>query len=228
MMVFPAAYTTLLDWRTRPTAALMEQAGRLAYQESSRVRSLDMLSLDLSLKYLRSAVAPRHDAVNRLLERICAGVLGLIACSLIFLWQQARSFGAFCDHPGRHPILTFLSTPLPVLMQNHLQDLLARQRAEVERQKVERRRAETTESTAPAAPKEATPEERLGLLLESIKPLCESPEEYSGSAREASRILASQGFRPARSYIVGRHNDLRERQKAAGNVETDATADPIL
>jgi hypothetical protein len=56
---------------------------------------------------------------------------------------------------------------------------------------------------------ERTPEERLGLLLESLKELC-AEEEYQEHRLKAFEVLQRLGFRPAREFVVQLHDDLRE------------------
>jgi len=117
-------------------------------------------------------------------------------------------------------MITFLSSDLPVLVEKHLHDLLAEQRDEIERQKALRRTAEAAQAPPQVVAREATPEERLGLLLESLKPLCESPEEFSACCAEAESILLRDGFRSARDFVVRVHGEFREREKLAASLET--------
>jgi len=74
--------------------------------------------------------------------------------------------------------------------------------------------------TQDSQPNERTPEERLGLLLESLKELC-AEEEYQQYRREAFEVLERLGFRPAREFVVQLHDDLRE---AARKSEEDLAA----
>jgi hypothetical protein len=57
-----------------------------------------------------------------------------------------------------------------------------------------------------------TPEDRLSLLLESLKPYCAS-EEFEEHRKEAFTLLKQSGFRQAREFVVNMHDELRERFK---------------
>jgi len=57
-----------------------------------------------------------------------------------------------------------------------------------------------------------TQDERLSLLLESLKPLC-TLEEFEGYREEAFTQLQGSGFRQAREFAVKTHEQLRERLK---------------
>ena len=57
-----------------------------------------------------------------------------------------------------------------------------------------------------------TPEDRLSLLLESLKPYCAS-EEFEDCREEAFALLQQSGFRQAREFVVKMHDELRDRFK---------------
>jgi hypothetical protein len=57
-----------------------------------------------------------------------------------------------------------------------------------------------------------TQDERLSLLLESLKPLC-TLEEFEGYREQAFTQLQESGFRQAREFAVKTHEQLRERLK---------------
>jgi len=65
-----------------------------------------------------------------------------------------------------------------------------------------------------------TPQERLGLLLVSLKGLC-SEEEFQSHQHQAFEMLNQLGFRPAREFVVRLHDELREM---ARKCEETATA----
>lgn len=67
-----------------------------------------------------------------------------------------------------------------------------------------------------------TPEERLALLLESLKEYC-SEEELNNCRSEVSVILQAMGFRPARDFVVRMHDEFRIRAKEAE--QNEATPD---
>jgi hypothetical protein len=56
------------------------------------------------------------------------------------------------------------------------------------------------------------PEERLTLLLDSVREFC-TTEEFETNRAEAFDILAHFDFRQARAFIVRRHDELRNRLK---------------
>jgi hypothetical protein len=68
-----------------------------------------------------------------------------------------------------------------------------------------------------------TPEERLALLLESITPYC-TEDELNDCREEALRIFTNSGFREARNYAVGMHDQFRLRmrniEEGEGKAET--------
>ena len=57
-----------------------------------------------------------------------------------------------------------------------------------------------------------TPEDKLALLLESLKPYC-SAEEFECHRTEAFVLLHRSGFRTARDFAVDVHDEMRERYK---------------
>ncbi len=57
-----------------------------------------------------------------------------------------------------------------------------------------------------------THEEKLSLLLESLKPYC-SPEEFENHRNESIALLRQSGFREARNLVVSLHVELRARYK---------------
>jgi hypothetical protein len=57
-----------------------------------------------------------------------------------------------------------------------------------------------------------TPEERLTSLLDTLQEHCTS-EELDRCCTEAFQILATTGFRQARSFVVGAHDQFRVRSK---------------
>lgn len=57
-----------------------------------------------------------------------------------------------------------------------------------------------------------SPQERLSLLIESLKPYC-SDEETSACSEQAAAILNESGFRPARNYLVSMHEQFRTRMQ---------------
>jgi hypothetical protein len=66
-----------------------------------------------------------------------------------------------------------------------------------------------------------TPEDRLALLLESLKEYCD-PQRFQEHRTEAQRILESNGFRAAREFVVQAHTDLKRtyrdlEERKAGN-----------
>src|SRR6266571_8619934 len=68
-----------------------------------------------------------------------------------------------------------------------------------------------------------TPEEKLMLLLESLKPFC-MEEELSACRIEATKILAELGFRTARNYAISMHDQFKMRMRQIetpeGNTDT--------
>jgi hypothetical protein len=72
-----------------------------------------------------------------------------------------------------------------------------------------------------------TPEEKLMLLLESLKPFC-TEEELSACRIEATKILAELGFRTARNYAISMHDQFKMRMRQIetpeGNTDTAETA----
>ena len=73
------------------------------------------------------------------------------------------------------------------------------------------------------------PEERLTLLLESLKEYCD-PEQFQEYRTEAHRILEFSGFRAAREFVVQAHTELKricrdpEERKADGAAESQGVA----
>ena len=59
-----------------------------------------------------------------------------------------------------------------------------------------------------------TPEQRLALLLESLKPYC-TDEVFENCESEAFQYLEQLGFRQARDFVVRTHNEFRTRARAA-------------
>ena len=59
-----------------------------------------------------------------------------------------------------------------------------------------------------------TPEERLSLLLESLKSYC-TGDDFEDCRSEAFQMLAQMGFREAREFVVNVHNDFRAKAKEA-------------
>ncbi len=57
-----------------------------------------------------------------------------------------------------------------------------------------------------------THEEKLSLLLESLKPYC-SPEEFENHRNKSIALLRQSGFREARNLVVSLHVELRARHK---------------
>lgn len=66
-----------------------------------------------------------------------------------------------------------------------------------------------------------TSEERLTALLETLKQYCDS-EEFDRLCADALQILATAGFREARSFVVEAHDQLRARSK---ELEAEAAVD---
>ena len=58
----------------------------------------------------------------------------------------------------------------------------------------------------------AGPEQRISMLLESLKEFC-SDEEVAGYRMEAFEILRALGFREARTFVVRMHRELRSCAK---------------
>ncbi len=69
------------------------------------------------------------------------------------------------------------------------------------------------------------PEERLALLLESLKDLC-SPEEFGTYQEQASMMLHKSGFRTAREFAVQTHTELKLRAKQAEEEAETAVSGP--
>ena len=61
---------------------------------------------------------------------------------------------------------------------------------------------------------EKTPEERLGLLLESLKEYCVS-SDFDSYRTSAFGLFRRRGFRNARDFVVGAHSELRRRARQA-------------
>lgn len=57
-----------------------------------------------------------------------------------------------------------------------------------------------------------TPEERLILLLEGLKPFC-TPKEFEDHQRTTLELMAKLGYREARDYVTNTHSALRTRAK---------------
>jgi len=73
-----------------------------------------------------------------------------------------------------------------------------------------------------------TPQERLGLLLVSLKDLC-SEEEFQSHQHEAFEMLNQLGFRPAREFVVRLNDELREMaRKCEENATSQEGADTPL
>jgi hypothetical protein len=66
-----------------------------------------------------------------------------------------------------------------------------------------------------------TPEERLELLLESLKPYC-AEEELSACREEALEILSRDGFRLARKFAVAMHDQFRLRARRMEEAEENS------
>jgi hypothetical protein len=58
----------------------------------------------------------------------------------------------------------------------------------------------------------AGPEQRILMLLESLKEFC-GDEEFDGNRIEAFEILRALGFREARIFVVRMHNEMRSCAK---------------
>lgn len=56
------------------------------------------------------------------------------------------------------------------------------------------------------------PEERISMLLESLKEFC-GDDEFDGYRLEAFEILRALGFREARTFVVRIHNEMRSCAK---------------
>jgi hypothetical protein len=73
------------------------------------------------------------------------------------------------------------------------------------------------------------PEDRLALLLESLKQYC-GPEGFQEYRTEAHRILEFSGFRAAREFVVQAHTELKricrdlEKRKAGSETESQDVA----
>jgi len=67
-----------------------------------------------------------------------------------------------------------------------------------------------------------TPQERVALLLESLKPYC-TDEEFENCRTEALQYLEQLGFRQARDFVVRTHNEFRARVREA--VQDDVQED---
>ena len=65
-----------------------------------------------------------------------------------------------------------------------------------------------------------THDERLGLLLESLKPYC-TQEELESYFKEAFAQFASSGFRQARDFVVRMHDELKLRARLSEQNESD-------
>ena len=73
-----------------------------------------------------------------------------------------------------------------------------------------------------------TPQERLNLLLVSLRDLC-SDEEFQSHQHEAFDMLNQLGFRPAREFVVRLHDELRETaRKCEENAAAQESADSPL
>ena len=73
-----------------------------------------------------------------------------------------------------------------------------------------------------------TPQERLSLLLVSLRDLC-SDEEFQSHQHEAFEILGQLGFRPAREFVVQLHDGLRELARKRAEIaaaQDDADTPP--
>ena len=66
-----------------------------------------------------------------------------------------------------------------------------------------------------------TPEERLALLLESLKPYC-TEEEFNDCRAEALAVLAQSGFKSARKLAVAMHDQFRLRAREMEELEEDS------
>jgi hypothetical protein len=62
-------------------------------------------------------------------------------------------------------------------------------------------------------------DERLTLLLESLKPYC-TPEEFESYFNEAFVQFGSSGFRPARDFVVRTHDELKLRARQSEQDES--------
>jgi hypothetical protein len=65
-----------------------------------------------------------------------------------------------------------------------------------------------------------TPEHRLHLLLESLKDYCDEVE-FVRHAADASDLLAREGFRAARDFVVRLHAEMRKAAKTPPDLLTD-------
>ena len=66
-----------------------------------------------------------------------------------------------------------------------------------------------------------SPEQKLALLLESLEPFC-TKEELLACEYEASKILTDSGFRSARSYVTGMHDQFRARMRKMEAIESNS------
>jgi hypothetical protein len=76
------------------------------------------------------------------------------------------------------------------------------------------------EELAPQAA-QPTPEERLHLLLETLKDYC-SEEEHRAAETQVLAALRERGFRAARELAIGLHEEFRVRQREMEDKETEA------
>ena len=63
-----------------------------------------------------------------------------------------------------------------------------------------------------------TPEERLALLLESLKQYC-TDEEFAACRAEAQSVLAKSGFKPARKLAVAMYDRFKLRAREMEELE---------
>jgi len=116
-------------------------------------------------------------------------------------------------------------------LQGRLRGLLEIANNDTERQKIAQaiERADLAESRQvvqdiEAQLTQATPEERILSLVESVKQFS-TPEELTSLRAEAIGILQQSGFRTARSFVVHAHEEFRDRARLHENGQNEMQPD---
>jgi hypothetical protein len=222
---FPPAYIALLNWRTSPNAQLLAKASKSRLEKDVGVAGPMMdANVSLNLNDLRSAIAHRHSAVNEMLDSAIAIFAALFFTAFLVVWFSYRQFCLQETVYGCRPkVPEYLFSSLPALADEHRRNWFLQQREMLQRQRAANLAERSKDAGKPSIRlvlREPTLDERIGVLLQSLRDFC-SPEEFSSFSAEAIVVLRERGFRPAREYAVRMHDQLRERARSALNEEND-------
>lgn len=267
-MIFPAAYLSLLHWRSKIDPSSFARAANSKIERWFANSPQPVSSVDVSIDFaaLRADVGRRHRSVNQALTIAMFAGVCLILLGGYKTWICYYRFRAFlARYPGQVDFLDFLSRDLRVIasearaaheeeqkraveqaraailskrskeaIRGRLEVILggltdAQERLRVQeslsRDDVEEMKALAQELLGHAGQK--TPEERLTALLDTLKQYCNG-EEFDRFCAEAFRILATTGFREARSFVVATHDQLRARSRELEEQESVEMDDRLV